>query len=265
MDAARTNASERNSQVVTTAGDKPSFDLSDEPLDNVHYEEDFRTGMEYFEKSQYKMSQLYFERSQFPPSYVMMGILYLSDGRIGPKDPVKCKYWFDMAKEHSNFFLNLELSSDALVLFTAGLYFYDVEKNTEMAMKFFQGAADKGLSCAQSRIARFLQIGEGVEKDITKAIHYYKMSADQGNSRAQSYLGTSFLNGDGVEKDESKAVHYFKLAADQGSAVGQYSLAQCFEKGVGVEKDMTKAIHYYQLSADQGNTIAKSSLELCKV
>jgi TPR repeat protein len=249
---------ESAANISTFAVDgKPSFEYS---LNDI---QDFRNAMESFESSQYKLAQMLFERSQFPPSFVMMGILYSKDGRIGPKDLQMSSSWFEKAREQSNFFHNLDLNSDDLVLFVTGLYFFHVENNYELSLKFFRYAADKGLSCALCRVGYCYQAGEGVKKDMTEAAKYFKLAADQGNSRAQVYLGTCFQHGDGVDKEEFKAFHYFKLAAAQGNALAQCSLGYCYENGVGIEKDLKKAIHYYQLSADQGDSVAKSSLGLC--
>ena len=146
--------------------------------------------------------------------------------------------------------------------FNLGKQNYD-DKNYELALHYFQMAADEGHDNAIYYLGECYYYGYGVKEDYKEAVRYYRMAMDLGNSKAISDLGYCYQNGYGVEKDEKEALRLFQMSADQGNSYGQYHLGYCYEKGLGVKRDYDVALKYYRMSANQDNDLALNRLGLC--
>lgn len=193
-------------------------------------------------------------------------------------------------------------SSRKFYQYIAGLCYEQgvgIEKNDELAVKYYQMSADQGYAAALSNLGycykhgqgvkedRYeavrlyglgadqnhatslnnlgycYQHGYGVQKDLQEAVRLYKRSADQGHSTAQNNLGYCYQYGQGCEKNLAEAVRLYELSASQGCSFGQNSLGHCYKRGHGVPKDYSKAVYYYRLSAEQGHATAQNNLGYC--
>jgi len=219
--------------------------------------------MECYTKCLFKTARTHFEQSKFPPSYVMLGFMYSSGGKIGPRDDKQMNYWFDEAKKHANFFHTPnQFNRNSNISFCFGKYFENIEKDISTAMQYFEQSAEQGNPISQANLGYCYQYGEGVSQiDLPRAFRYYQKSADQGFAIGQTNLGTCYRDGQGVEADERRAIELYKISAGQGYSNAQTHLGFCYQNGKGVERDQKKANEYYKLAADQGESFAKEIIE----
>lgn len=129
----------------------------------------------------------------------------------------------------------------------------------ELAVNYYEKAAELGDEYAQCRLGYMYSEGMGVEKNPEKgqewydqAILQYQKKAEQGDMYAQYVLAQSYFSGDGVEQDYEKAAEWYEKAADQGHAAAQMVLGVMYESGVGVEeKDEDRAQELYHMALEQ--------------
>lgn len=76
--------------------------------------------------------------------------------------------------------------------------------------------------------------GDGVEKDKEMAFKYYMKAAELGNDEAMAEVGMCYLNGEGVNQSDSQAFAWLSKSND--TCYGYYNLAQCYIKGIGTSK-----------------------------
>jgi TPR repeat protein len=134
-----------------------------------------------------------------------------------------------------------------------------VLKDDDIALMYFQKAADQGNAEAMYKVGSIILIGNSIARDYAKAVRYLQKSADQGNADAQGSLATMYENGEILPKDYDKALIYWQKAAAQGNAKGQNGLAYMYSEGKGVQKDDKKAAEWYEKSAQQGYANAQHS------
>lgn len=116
-----------------------------------------------------------------------------------------------------------------------------VKKNIDLALKWYQKAAENRHAGAQVDLGWFYQNGQFVEKNVKQAIDLYTKAANQGNSQAQLNLAVLYDEGIEVPEDNELAVKWYKLAAEQGSETAQLNLGVNYWKGEGVVQDYEKA------------------------
>ena len=141
-----------------------------------------------------------------------------------------------------------------------------VEKNDELATKWWKKSADQGNPDAQFHMGWRCWDGRGgVARDRVEATRYWRLSADQKNPWSMAALGNAYLFGDGIPQDYKEAVKYFRVAKDGGSSWAQALLGRCYENGWGVPKDRQEAIRLYRRAAAMGplheREIAKAYLQ----
>lgn len=141
---------------------------------------------------------------------------------------------------------------------------YADKGNYVKAAEYYQKASDLGSKEAQSILAYWYKIGQGVPKDLEKSATLFEKAANQGLATAQSAIGYCYNNGEGVTKNDQKAVYWYQKAAEQGYAKGQYNLAGCYKNGIGVEKNIEKAIFWYEKAAKQNYPQSKEQLDYLK-
>lgn len=130
------------------------------------------------------------------------------------------------------------------------------EQNFELALKWFEKAAEQGYAAAYGNIGNLYYKGDGVEKDFQKFFKYSSIGADKNHPGCQYYLGLCYLKGVGVEKDYAKAFFWFKKSAEQDYAPAFNYLAACFYEGYGVEKSIKQTIHFLTKATKAGNIVA---------
>lgn len=168
-------------------------------LNGVPGESEYREGVEFYKKCQYKAAEASFTASMnkdYPAAYLFLGMMY-KNGYGVIKDEVKSKAWFQKAV---------------------------------ISIDWFRKAAEKAHPDAQRNLGILLAHAQGVEKNEKMAVHYYELAAEQGDVIAQVYLGLCYRTGRGVEKNEKLALKYFQLAAGQGDAAAKTNLRILLEQ-----------------------------------
>jgi TPR repeat protein len=156
------------------------------------------------------------------------------------------------------------------------------------AFKWFQLAANQGLSGAQVSLAFFYVMGLGTEKDLDQAFHWYSLAAAQGNPDAEYSVGVCYLHGEGVEqnltlarkwissalthgdggrsangmgltyehdspKDYAEALVWYSKAAEMGYGEAQYNVCRLAAQGLANPADYAGALKWCSKLADSGN------------
>ena len=118
------------------------------------------------------------------------------------------------------------------------------------AVKHYKKAAE--LDCKEAMVTLGHMYEKGtpeVERNVELAMHYYQVAAEDGHDMALNYLGSFEYN---RKRDFRKAAGYFKRAADKGNARALNNLGTCYELGHGVERDLEQAFVLYAESAQKG-------------
>lgn len=125
-----------------------------------------------------------------------------------------------------------------------------------------ESLAKKGVPDAQYLLGKSYADGNGVDTNYEMAVYWYQMAANQGQGEAQRSLGNCYDIGRGVKHDEYKAASWTRKAAINGNADAQYNLAFLYTKGRGVDKNFGVAEFWYHKAAEQGHIKAKEKLGL---
>ena len=108
---------------------------------------------------------------------------------------------------------------------------------SEKGFKLLRKVAKRGDAGAQFNLGICYNVGVGVEKNPDVALKWWRMAADQGLAEAQTNLGTCYQRGIVVEQNYEEAIRLYQLAAEQEHARAYYNLAGCYYFGIGVEED----------------------------
>jgi len=130
------------------------------------------------------------------------------------------------------------------------------EQNFELALEWYEKAAEQGYASAYGNIGNLYLKGKGVEQDFQKVFEYNSIGAEKNHPGCQYQLGVCYLKGKGVEKDYAKAYFWFKKSAEQDFVPAFNYLAACFYEGYGVEKSIKQTIHFLTKAAEAGNIVA---------
>jgi TPR repeat protein/NTP pyrophosphatase (non-canonical NTP hydrolase) len=124
------------------------------------------------------------------------------------------------------------------------------------AVKLYREAAKYGFPAAVANLGRCYHDGDGVNKNTVLAMRYFEMASDKGNSLAMHYLGEYYFDGKLVEKNDSLAYGYYSKAAADGYAQSQRMMGRFHEEGIFVAPDRDEALKWYTLAAKQNDADA---------
>jgi localization factor PodJL len=136
-----------------------------------------------------------------------------------------------------------------------------VPANLELAVQWFERAADKGLAPALYRLGSLYEKGLGVKKDLEKARQLYITGADKGNAKAIHNLAVLYAEGIDGKPDYRTAAQWFRKAADKGVADSQYNLGILYARGIGVDQNLAESYKWFALAAQQGDQDAGKKRE----
>jgi TPR repeat protein len=136
---------------------------------------------------------------------------------------------------------------------------YEAE-NYNVALRWFQRAADLGNADAMMGMTWIYGNGRGVPEDDAEATRWRKMSAEIGNPVAMSSIAYDYEQGKGVTQDYVEAMRWYRKAADRDDARAMWSVGHLFELGQGVAQDYAEAMRWYSKAADRGDTLAMWSI-----
>ena len=130
----------------------------------------------------------------------------------------------------------------------------------EVAVKWWQIAAEQGNEDAQCNLGNAYFFGRGIEQDYAAAVEWYMKAVEKGHADAQLHLGWMYDNGFSVAQDSAKAFEWYMKAAEQGNAIAQFDVGCSYDKGEGIEQDSAKAFEWYMKAAEQGDAGAQLNL-----
>ena len=137
-----------------------------------------------------------------------------------------------------------------------------LDRNPQLAFKFFNRAAEGGDPYGQFWAAIMLQYGIGTDKDGPTALKYYESADKAGMHEAAFWSGLLLRNGaDDVTKNVLHAHRLFKKASDQGIGRAMYELGRMYEEGAGVKADKPTACKYYGMADRNGCAIVNGIAE----
>lgn len=142
-------------------------------------------------------------------------------------------------------------------------YIKMLQQQFESAKELLHEASNRGSVDALYNIAQLYEKGLGTTPSIDLAVKYYQRAADLGHARAQKQIGDILYSGaEGVEQDRVQAAHYYYLSAVQGVPDAQNNLGIMHEEGIGVVQDLVKAVKWYKEAAQNGHVEAIYNLAL---
>ena len=141
----------------------------------------------------------------------------------------------------------------------ADIYFQ--KKNYKKAWKWYLESEKAGESIGKYYVGYFYQNGLHVKKNTYLAVKYYEQAANKGLPQAIMAMGDYYESD--CKKDDKKALEYYLLAAEKGYAEAQYKVGRYYQKGTGCNKDITIAAKWFRKAYLQGHTKSKSKLEEC--
>lgn len=148
---------------------------------------------------------------------------------------------------------------DPLAMFEIGAVYTEgrgIKADLAQAAKWYQRAADAGVTPAEYRLASLYEKGTGVGRDLAKARALYQQAADKGNASAMHNLAVMLASGGGAAPDFAGAGKWFAMAADRGIRDSQFNLAILYARGNGVNQDLEESYKWFSVAARDGDTDA---------
>ncbi|MDO4958441.1 MAG: tetratricopeptide repeat protein [Prevotellaceae bacterium] len=127
-----------------------------------------------------------------------------------------------------------------------------VEKDSTMAIKFFEEAGKCGYTNAYYNLGLMMKNAPLGKQDLKNALNYFEKGAELGALNCCYLAGYMYYKGLGCEQSYKRAVEYFKKDESAISLSCQYMLGLCYRNGFGVEIDEQKADEYLNKAA-RGN------------
>ena len=93
--------------------------------------------------------------------------------------------------------------------------------------------------------------GRGVEKNEDVALNWYQKAAELGDGKASLILGDMFNYYYRDGENHEMAFYWYQKSADLGYTEGQQAVGYMYKNGLGVEEDHKKAFYWYKKAADQ--------------
>ncbi|QDL95824.1 hypothetical protein FLL57_00230 [Rhodopseudomonas palustris] len=128
-----------------------------------------------------------------------------------------------------------------------------VPTNYDEAAKWYQRAADAGVTPAIFRIGTLYEKGLGVKKDLDAARKLYSTAADRGNAKAMHNLAVLYADGGSKGANYKTAAAWFRKAAERGVADSQFNLGILYARGIGVDQNLAESYKWFALASAQGD------------
>lgn len=153
---------------------------------------------------------------------------------------------------------------DAAAQFRVGGYYHQgaphFPQSLEMALEWYQKAADQGHAQAQFISGYFYQTGQGTEKNLEKAVPYYTLLNEAGDLKASVNLAMAYEEMVNMPDHLRKAAVIYKHAAELGDAYSQYKTGLMYFEGTGFLQDDAKAFEWFEKSYQKDRKYAGAML-----
>lgn len=117
-----------------------------------------------------------------------------------------------------------------------------LDANALLTQQYMRQAADLGDPNSAYHLA--LELERAAKPDLAQAFKYFDKAAQGGLSQAMHNVGVYYLHGKGVSKSAPLAMAYFTEAAKLGSPLSMLSLALLYLEGAEVQKDRGVALSW---------------------
>ena len=154
---------------------------------------------------------------------------------------------------------NAAAQHDLAAIYSAG--HGGVKTNFEKAARWFEQAANNGVSNARYNLGVLYHQGLGVQADEAYAIELYKTAALLGHPEAEYNLGIAYIEGIGVPQNVAKAAHYFEQAATHDVMEAAYNLGLIYENGLLGAQQPDEALFWYKVASTKGSLQGRQALE----
>jgi TPR repeat protein len=167
----------------------------------------------------------------------------LASGELGePQHDLAIPAYWDGAQRGS-----------ALAQRRLGAYYTEgkwVERDLKLAAELYEAAARQNDEYAAYHLGLACENGNSaVTKDLAEAIRWYQVAADAGLTAAQHKLGICHAHPDNPHRDLQVAAMWFHKAADGGARASMEHLARIYALGEGVDPNLEKAAYWKDRAA----------------
>ncbi|WP_407159423.1 tetratricopeptide repeat protein [Bradyrhizobium sp. STM 3557] len=131
-------------------------------------------------------------------------------------------------------------------------------RNLELAVSYFQRAAEKGHHGAQTSLGALLIEGISGRRDLIGGETWLRRAACAGNHDAARRLADLYLGSGLLPSNYPEAANWLRRAAQAGDGTAARSLAQLHLTGKDLPCDPKEALQWLLVSADAGNQMAKA-------
>lgn len=167
---------------------------------------------------------------------VILGRLLLS-GEVGQQDFPRGMQLLEQAAQ-----ANVLMAVLTLAQIHQGGVEGQLEANPELTQSYVKQAADLGDPNSAYRLA--LEMESGANPDLVQAFKYFDKAAQGGLSQAMHNVGVYYLHGKGVIKNTHLSLAYLTEAAKLGSPLSLLTLSLLHLDGVEVEKNRGVALSW---------------------
>ncbi len=137
-------------------------------------------------------------------------------------------------------------------------YGYGVNKDQNLAIRFYQKAIEKGAYRACYLLG--LAYLNDLEND-KEAFKYFSIGAEKGERSCIACLGYMQMYGKGTEVDYAAAFQNLSIGLEAEQSFTCTCLGYLYENGLGTEKNLESALTLYKRAAALGDTYAKSRVK----
>jgi len=174
-------------------------------------------------------------------------------------DRSKANEW---ARKAFNKLLDKAQSGDEYAAYTLAVFYREgcgVEPNMEEARRWYEAAADKDYTPAQTSLGLLRAHGIGGKQDYAAAFKLLSRAAEKGDAVAQANTGIMLLNGNGTTADPVASAHWLRKAAEQGDAEAMFGLGAILADGMTGQRDFAEAYFWLTRAGLRGHKKAEAA------
>jgi TPR repeat protein len=133
-------------------------------------------------------------------------------------------------------------------------------KNQELALNWFQKAAEAGYVKAWFNAGTMYREGLGTTQDFKKAFEYYCKGTELKATSSMFGKGYMLYKGFGCQQNYNQAFELFKVSSQYGNIASMYLLGICYRNGYGTPKNLILAKQWLTKAANYGHTPALNEM-----
>ena len=200
-------------------------------------------------KPDYKKAEKYYKRAGTASALYQIGLLYLNGnlGKQNDKDVAKGIGYIEEAGNRGHIDAYLAMAYFYETGFAVG------KIDSAQALSYYKVLADYAVPVGYFKVGQYYENGRGgLEASPDLALEYYQTAADNGHGEALCYLGDFHRAGQYLPRDSVKAFEYYRKADEAGEEIGTYYVARSYLEGCGVAVDTAAAVPYLYRAAAAG-------------